>query len=461
LSALRTSDCAIHCQHLARPNLRIQCQSYFSPLSLDMSENAGVAGITNLPPELLLAIFSLLPVTSLISVSRTCRNFYQVVLDDTIWCHLVQKNIPYKIPAQCPSAPSWREAYENLHPCWFLVQQRIWISNHEISGGLVVAQYILSKNQIELWYLLVRTEESSTPTTPWLYNCDIMISDFRPIIKSFKDMYPESVPLLRIPNSNNLIIQDGRIIRICPGDLQFARDLPPEAIDISTVVWPPHTLPAPGRTRNMSINNYYSVGHRPQKLSEISQNVFRLSQVSSWHRLGPDADFSRRHDLMETWGTISRKAYTPTKARPFRGVWVGDYNGHGAEFIAFLQPDPEDVVKLPADAMEEIQRLDALDTPQYSENDLEGLNNERFRGAQFSGPLLGVKITGDVNVPRGEYTFIVNNIGPEGTLRIAEEHPFRGVRVVRGVGHIAGLLLSNGKLFEFISMFYIPNSSPR
>jgi hypothetical protein len=275
-----------------------------------------------------------------------------------------------------------------------------------------------------------------------------MISEFRPIIKSFKEMYPESMPLLRIPNSSNMIIRDGRIIRIRSSDLQFARDLPPEAIDASTVVWPPHALPAPGRTRNMSINNYYSIGHRPQTLAEISQNVFRLSQVSSWHRLGPDADFSRRHDLMETWGTISREAYTPTKQKPFRGIWVGDYNGHGAEFVAFLQPGPEDYVKVPAHAIEVINRLDDLDSRQFSEEDLSGLIEERFEGAQISGPLMGVKITGDVNVPRGQYSFIVSDIGPKGTLKITGEHSFTGVRVVRGVAHVAGRLLSHGKLFS-------------
>jgi Cyclin D1 binding domain/F-box-like len=406
--------------------------------------------IFRLPQELQLLILSNLPAKTLLSVAQTCQYLRLLALDDTVWCALVQENVPFKLPAACPSFPSWREAYINLYPCWFLARQRLWISNHEIAGGLVVARYILAKNQIELWHLAVRTEESSYPSTQWQHDGSVMIFDFRPIIESYSKLFPNSAPLLRIPHPSGTMRRDpdGKLVGM--GALQFAKDLPQEAIGPTTAVWPPQVIPAPGRTRNMSINNYRSIGHCPQKLSEVSENVFRLLEVSSLHRLGLNTDLSRRNDLMETYGTICQEAYTPTKNRPFRGIWVGDYNGHGAEYVIFLQPDNKYEIRIPRDATEEIERLSEEDATQHPAYDINGFDEDRFPGSRLEGSLLGVKITGDINVPKGEFTFIVRDIGTEATLRIAEEEPFRGARVVRGVGHVAGLLLSHGKLFHII-----------
>ncbi|KAG9722739.1 hypothetical protein KCU59_g16509, partial [Aureobasidium melanogenum] len=50
-----------------------------------------------------------------------------------------------------------------------------------------------------------------------------------------------------------------------------------------------------------------------------------------------------------------------------------------------------------------------------------------------------IKLTGDPNVPRGEYTFIAPDISDGGLVRIADEAAFRGARVVRSAGHIAGV----------------------
>ena len=55
----------------------------------------------------------------------------------------------------------------------------------------------------------------------------------------------------------------------------------------------------------------------------------------------------------------------------------------------------------------------------------------------YHGRLIGTKLTGDVNVPRGETTFIVHDLSNKGIVKTAQEAPFQGARVVDCEGHIS------------------------
>jgi hypothetical protein len=94
---------------------------------------------------------------------------------------------------------------------------------------------------------------------------------------------------------------------------------------------------------------------------------------------------------VETFSALEPELYTPDVAHPLRGVWVGDYGGHGCELILFHQLSPT--------------RLE------------------------------GIKLSGDINVPRGEYTFEVPDL--EDLIRIADENEWPGAKVISGVGQIA------------------------
>jgi hypothetical protein len=131
---------------------------------------------------------------------------------------------------------------------------------------------------------------------------------------------------------------------------------------------------------------------------------------------------------MLTLATIPTEAYTPTPEKPWKGIWVGDYAGHGYEFLAFLQPD--EPIDLPPLAAQRLEFMDA-DQRSISVEDDDSLSYHKNQ-------LVGVKLTGDVNVPRGEYSFIMPDITDRGTIRYADETMFKGARVVGGVGHIAG-----------------------
>jgi len=93
--------------------------------------------------------------------------------------------------------------------------------------------------------------------------------------------------------------------------------------------------------------------------------------------------------------------------KPFQGLWVGDYSAHGGEIVLFLQRTPS--------------RLEVI------------------------------KVIGDSNVPRGEYSFVVPNI--DEPYRICDEVEFSGVPSVQGWGQIAGTFFSDHYWVEVEGIF--------
>lgn len=69
------------------------------------------------------------------------------------------------------------------------------------------------------------------------------------------------------------------------------------------------------------------------------------------------------------------------------------------------------------------------------------------------GRLEAIKLTGDPNVPRGEYTWIAEDIGPTGFIRNADEQMFKGARVVRSLGHCAARDFKHGRSAARVSPF--------
>lgn len=171
-----------------------------------------------------------------------------------------------------------------------------------------------------------------------------------------------------------------------------------------------------------------------------------------------------------TFGTISEEFYTPTKRKPWQGIWVGDYEGHGCEFLVILQKGVDRQSRIPDSRWSPQSALAGISSagpnPENNASDdiLSSIvspireNVEYNENATFEedylladaadgscvGRLEAIKLTGDLNVPRGEYTWIAEDIGPKGLLRTAREQIFNGARVVRSLGHIANEGFENG-----------------
>lgn len=134
-----------------------------------------------------------------------------------------------------------------------------------------------------------------------------------------------------------------------------------------------------------------------------------------------------------TYSTLDPTLYTPTPEKPWRGIWVGYYGAHGCEFLLIHQPDD-----LPATDAELGVFRDELDSDETWEQ-------KRLDARVCRGRLEGIKLTGDPNILRGEYTFMVNDLGPNSCVRTATDAQFSGARVVKSEGHITATGFSRGK----------------
>lgn len=111
------------------------------------------------------------------------------------------------------------------------------------------------------------------------------------------------------------------------------------------------------------------------------------------------------------WPGLSRIVLPLTKdvEKPFQGLWIGDYSAHGGEILLFLQRTPS--------------KLEVI------------------------------KVTGDRNVPRGEYSFVIPKM--DGPSRICHEMEFTSVCAVQGWEQIAGICFSHYLWIEVEGIFHL------
>ncbi|KAF2437163.1 hypothetical protein EJ08DRAFT_15368 [Tothia fuscella] len=435
--------------------------------------------LLQLPAELIQNILSFLPAASLGLLASSCSLLHQHTLNELHWCAQVQQCIPGTRLSKAYPAESFRALYKSHHPFLFLPKHKIWFSDTAHTGKLLIARYSHSRQTIEAYALAA--ERGASRFEFWAWNKDVIIHSFepnvqldlnRPIIQITPDeswtrgrnIYAEDIPMFNT-RGPGFPIGNGM-----SSVFMHTRPLPVAAIGPATQVWPPQTLPAMSRTRNSSGVSFRQVGHRPTKFSEISDSTFRIVNRVNYntHLVG----VRRVGEHVDTYATLPPESYTPTKAKPYRGIWVGDYSGHGCEFLAVLQPDiPQ---KLPDGALEAIEHnkrsvspgseaswrtaLSSLENDDDSHSDMfehsptaddslpavdakevvsNRANKENMDIVEHTGQIMAIKLTGDPNVPRGEYTFIAPDISDNGLLRVAREEIFQDARIVRSVGHIA------------------------
>ena len=484
------------------------------------------SSLLELPAELMYHILSYLSPLDLAHVARSCQHLKTLSYDDRIWKDIISQNLPEPITDPAP-LKRYRDVYIAHHPHWFLPRHKIWFSDSEPNGKLLIARYDQRRGCIEAY--AVTAVRGGHEIELWEKNHNVIIHSFnpkvsldlnQPVLKLDVDSYradDEAVQHSDSPDQSctpNLrygreTLMETFVEAGLYGSFMLTRQLPPDAIAVGAAVWPPSQFPAHARVRNISSDGFKSVGHRPSTLSEVSEYNFRLRKwveytgrhssprimsftspnglsaamglggnyFAAMQRGGGDLRVRMPEDIT-TYATLPAECYTPTKDKPWQGIWCGDYSGHGCEFLVILQPDKEDERPLPdgtnylrewfrgetrrgsesteasfASAQEEQDPTDADSNhpdaaPAEEEPNPTTTHNITDVKNPPSGRLEAIKLTGDMNIPRGEYTFIAPDIGSAGFVRIADEEIFRGARIVRSAGHLAQRGFRDGKLWS-------------
>ncbi|KAG6120661.1 hypothetical protein E4U13_006221 [Claviceps humidiphila] len=266
---------------------------------------------------------------------------------------------------------------------------------------------------------------NNNPTSEeWPARYDCLIKAFEPHVTLHLN---RPVLQLNIENTQNVRKHAARTganrfaaeVPMMRGDLNFnnfmlTRPLGPGTADARHVpqypygyVWPPPAVPSDHRVSGT--RSYQGAPHdTPMSRGEISHQTFRI-----------------RGKEVATYSTLDTVLYTPTESKPWRGIWVGDYGGHGCEYLLIHQPDDPAVTDAELGLVRSVYETD------------EAWEERRRETHIYRGRLEAIKLTGDLNVPRGEYVFVVDDLGPEGFVGIASDPPFVGTRIVRARLHFA------------------------
>ncbi|KAH8650517.1 hypothetical protein BGZ60DRAFT_550296 [Tricladium varicosporioides] len=401
--------------------------------------------LSDLPTEIIDHILSFLSPFDLASVSSTCHLLSTRSKSDLYWRRHVQDNVPGSQLTSPYPCNTFQELYIAHDPHWFLTKYKVWFCDYFLTGKLIITRYDPRRGCIEGYRLLA--EKPQATFDPWEADDEVLIHSFTPHCQLHLDQPVLHLDALRL---ESLITTSGKTSQL----QRFNAETPMRITDRSNHgvfsnfllarpvevhpnmnLWPPPTIPAHQRVRNTSQEAFVGSGHKPQKRSEVCEEAFRIRrwmEMSAGINGGPGVHLGEE---VYTYATLDPKIYTPTEDKPYRGIWVGDYSGHGCEFLLMNQPDDEE----PFDEAKVVQR-------EYETQDEWEARKREER--IYRGSLEAIKLTGDPNVPRGEYTFIADDLGRAGYVRTATEKRFAGARIVQSRGHIAARMFRNDKYIE-------------
>ena len=419
--------------------------------------------LLQLPSEILIHVLSFLSPVALATICCTCRSLKLHAEDERLWARtLADVKLPDGGLGPSPFG-KWKDLYAAHYPYWFLPKHKIWFSNkaaahNNLAGQLILARYDYRMGMIEA-YRLVAEQSDDQEFGQWELDPTVIIHQFRPKVHLHLDdpviqldaggygpggRMKKEVMLHKDTRDTNY---DGIKARIFP-----TIAIPPSKQSPSMALWPPANIPAMERVRSDSSNLFHDARHKPSCYDEVSQTTFRLRKWMDFGSMMQILGRKMAEDVM-TWSTLPEECYTSTLEKPYQGIWVGDYSGHGCEFLVLIQKTAEEAQDIP--------RITPIEVGTWAQTSQPGSNpapsparptetgpNTRPAAADplgCTGRLEAIKLTGDPNIPRGEYTWIAEDIGRNGLIRVATERNFKGARIVKSVGHIADRNFQDGE----------------
>ncbi|PGH01052.1 hypothetical protein AJ79_08021 [Helicocarpus griseus UAMH5409] len=381
-----------------------------------------------LPSEILYMVLSMLSAPDLAAMSCTCRHILKHTLNDIIWMDLVNSNLPNPLSDPAPF-DSWRELYISQYPMWFVARNKIWFSDVRDTGKLIVTRYNPRKCAIEGYRVVAKHTFHQFET--WPYDTEVLVHSFKPDVTLWMDdpvIYLDK--FIPSPSKRAMNWRFGEIRMPMPLEAQrvfsnfiLCGKMKQEDMENPEKdVWPPRLIPSNDRADVSSCNPKESGLEGYEDICESAFHTRRWAQLGNF---GAVFDGNNSRHGIATFASLQPELYTPTSEKPYQGIWVGDYSGHGSEYLLVLQ------------------RGDTFSMDDEHQGTDDGSSSSMHSSSDSSssfapqGRLEAIKLTGDPNVPRGEISFFAEDIGPKGLIRIADEDLFSGARVIRGQGHIA------------------------
>ena len=411
-----------------------------------------------LPSEIIYHILGYLPPPALAELSAVSQSLRTHAENELLWAPFVQDNLPSPLPSPWP-CKTWKKLYISFHPYWFLPKHKLWFADkgsvgNGLAGQLLIARYDSRVGNIEAYRLVAEFAHGHHLAEHWEWDRGVIIHKFTPTVHLFLDnsairLEVGSLPAgPRLQKEISMQRETDRRTHGIRSTLFLARSIPPDKQDPTMSLWPPRVIPALDRVRNDSPTVFRGDGHKPQYLSQMSENAFRLRK---WTEFRAATSVRMGEDVL-TFSTLAEENYTPTPEKPYQGIWVGDYAGHGCEFLVLIQSSME---SMPRHELAETGQLVPVASVGVDPATEEGMvESEDPPGC--SGRLEAIKLTGDANIPRGEHTWISEDIGKHGLIRIADEKPFKGARIVRSWGHIAADGFREGKFYLTLQRSVVP-----
>ncbi|KAH9868757.1 hypothetical protein J1614_007829 [Plenodomus biglobosus] len=460
-----------------------------------------------LPSELVHQILSHLPLYDLLSTSLVCHALYCHSTQDTLWQAFIHTQSPSIIcPASLTwrqlytqHHPYWFLVRQKL---WFADTPhtgKLLLARYDHRINSIEAYTLVAERRQPT----LQTWDYNPDAIIHTFNPRIQLDLNSPVVRLSPSAYDaaignvgvrlqKEIPMDTTSSLNDSFIRQSANIY---SRLMLTRPWPVAITSEATPVWPPLTLPSAQRTRNdPPPSGFIQPGQKPDSFSNLSESTFRIRRWMEFSSRPLGLSMRIGEDIT-TFASLPSSVYTPTPQKPWQGIWCGDYAGHGCEFLVVMQPDdPRPLPERAEWALSAREREGSVSSAgswstapteadtdadadvnsvysgqnEESEEDVESARNMEDSvatlqgaasgagavhpraigqedGSIYRGRIEAVKLTGDPNIPRGEYTFIAPDIGPAGLLRVATEDIFKGARIVRSVGHIAARGFRDGK----------------